>query len=366
MKKTLARSSLLLFCTMLLSGCFTVSHTTFQGTANGYNIALQRTNDEQLLLNIVRLRYRDTPFFMEASALTSQFDLSTSAGISGAFPLSGNAPDVLNGNTGISFSERPTISYTPLQGEEFLERMLEQISLDKIVLLANSGWSLDTVTRMVVQRTNGVENAAGASGPTPNVPPTQYVEFKEISSRLFQLQREGLLQIGEADRNGTATPSVILPASGTSQAADEVRKRINLDPDLEQYWVEQGIAFHVRENTDTITLNTRSLLGVLYFLSQSVEVPEDHKEQGLVTVTRDAEGREFSWQRPLENIFQVHTSQKAPKDATIATRYRGAWFYIKDSDLMSKQNFVLLNQMFALQTGDTVSQTPLLTIPVSN
>jgi hypothetical protein len=36
------------------------------------NSAFQQTNDEQLLLNLVRLRYRDTPAFLEVSSISSQ------------------------------------------------------------------------------------------------------------------------------------------------------------------------------------------------------------------------------------------------------------------------------------------------------
>ncbi len=46
---------------LLASGCATITPNTYKGTANGYNVAMQEATEEQLLLNIVRLRYRDAP-----------------------------------------------------------------------------------------------------------------------------------------------------------------------------------------------------------------------------------------------------------------------------------------------------------------
>lgn len=48
-----------------VSACAGVGHNRIEGERSNYNIAIQRSNDEQLLLNLVRLRYRDTPFFLK-------------------------------------------------------------------------------------------------------------------------------------------------------------------------------------------------------------------------------------------------------------------------------------------------------------
>ena len=41
-----------------------------------YNEVVRDTNDQQLLLNIVRLRYADSPVFIDLPAITSQFELA--------------------------------------------------------------------------------------------------------------------------------------------------------------------------------------------------------------------------------------------------------------------------------------------------
>jgi len=365
MTKSKLLLSLLTALSTLFSGCATISPKTYQGTANGYNVAMQKVGEEQLLLNIVRLRYRDTPFFFETSSITSQLDLSSSAGLSGTFPLSGDGTDVLQGTTGISFSERPTISYTPLQGDDFFNRLLGRITFDDIALLTNSGWSMDTVLRMVIQRTNGLNNAMGASGPTPTIPPV-YEEFREVADLLFALQKDGTILMGEITTEGEPQEVVFLPESGEDEAADRLRELLSLDPSLNIYKVAPGAGLLRGENGDSIEINTRSLLGVLFFLSQGVEPPQEDIDAGRVTRTLGEDGSEFDWALPLEGLFQVKSSTKAPDNASTAVRYRDTWFYISDDDLLSKATFMLLSQMFALRTGDAQGQTPILTIPVSN
>lgn len=354
------------FCLLLLlGGCATISPETYRGTANGYNIAMQKVGEEQLLLNIVRLRYRDAPYFFETSSITSQLDLSSSVGLAGSFPLTGDAPDVLQGNTGISFAERPTISYTPLQGDDFFNRLLGRISFEDIALLTNSGWSMDTVSRMVIQRTNGLNNAVGASGPTPTIPPI-YEEFREVAEILFELQRQSAIQMGEVNSGEQSESVIYLPRPGASESADRLRELLSLNPELNVYKVSPGAAVIPSPEGDVIEINTRSLLGVLFFLSQGVNVPEKDLEAGKVTTTLADDGSVFDWNRPLDGLFRVETSSSKPDNASTAIRYRGNWFYIRDNDLLSKATFMLLSQMFALGTGDTLGQTPILTIPVSN
>ena len=75
---------LLLICLMAILplsiiSCVNLGPTTLKSERSNYNLAVQRTNDEQLMLNLVRLKYRDTPFFMEVSSVASQFTLSASA-----------------------------------------------------------------------------------------------------------------------------------------------------------------------------------------------------------------------------------------------------------------------------------------------
>ena len=56
-------------------GCLNYGPISLKSERSKYNLAIQKTNDEQLLLNLVRLKYRDTPFFLEVGSVASQFKL---------------------------------------------------------------------------------------------------------------------------------------------------------------------------------------------------------------------------------------------------------------------------------------------------
>ena len=80
------------------SGCAQLGPQSIKGTRLDYNIAVQRTSDEQLLVNLVRMRYRDNPFFLDVSAIALQ--LSISAGASASADLvPGSADDYSLGGT---------------------------------------------------------------------------------------------------------------------------------------------------------------------------------------------------------------------------------------------------------------------------
>jgi hypothetical protein len=62
-----------------LIGCHQAGPDSVETSRSNYNIAIQQTSSEQLLLNLARLRYRDTPFFMEVASVSTSFDFDASA-----------------------------------------------------------------------------------------------------------------------------------------------------------------------------------------------------------------------------------------------------------------------------------------------
>ena len=153
------------------------------------------------------------------------------------------------------------------------------------------------------------------------------------------------------------------PEARRSPEFQELAELLDLDPDAERYVIEErpddggGDRIHVR---------TRSFAGVLYFLSQAVQVPARDVEAGRVTVTRGATGEVFEWSRVTGGLLDVRAGDERPDDAAVAVRYRGSWFYIDDADLDSKSTFSMLAQLYALQAGGARGVTPVLTLPVGD
>ena len=145
----------------------------------------------------------------------------------------------------------------------------------------------------------------------------------------------------------------------------ELLKILELTPGKSHYPLVYPVARHMQpEDRDWLRVKTRSLLGILYFLSQSVEVPEKDRQKVRVTITKDEAGNPFDWEKVLGDSLQIRSGSSRPTESAVAVYYRGNWFYIDDSDLESKATLSLLSQVFALQAGESEGIVPVLTLPV--
>ena len=352
---------LCLIATLPLSliGCANLGPTTLKSERSNYNLAVQKTNDEQLLLNLVRLKYRDTPFFMEVSSVASQFSLSSSAnasatlqdGVRGLFGLGGS----------VGMTEKPTVTYSPLQGDRFIQRVLSPLPLQTIVLLFHSGWSIERIFRLSFQRMNHLKNAPGASGPTPRDIP-HYTEFASAVKYLRALQVQDAISLSYHEENGVS--QLILHINEEDRNREEAKKfalAVNVEPGKTHYVLTFSPAFN---KTDQIQVVTRSLLGIMFYLSQAVEVPKKDISQGKVTQTKTPEGKIFDWKDVTGDLLRISSLSGNPQADSKSIFYRGTWFYIDDSDLSSKSTFSLLAQIFSLQAGKIQDNAPLLTLPI--
>ncbi len=371
-----------------------------------YNEVIQRTTAEQLLLNLVRLQYRESPLFLDVASVSAQFKFAgtTSAGATVFEGPRPTGPNFLNLGGEVSYEESPTVSFAPLQGEDFVKRVLAPLPMEAIALLTFSGWRADRVLRLTVQEMNGLDNASRASGPTPDNAPV-FDRFAEVCNLFQKLLDQGQLDIRvELVDDG---PPIRLRAN-TMTAADTIsaldkgyavahsedgtemilkhRSRapvwrlpvelkqtsevarllelLRLDPKQNEYRFVIGKLPYGAERTGEINLVTRSLMGVLSYSSQAVDVPQDHRDRRWVTSTVDSAGRPFDWQQVVGDLLRVRSQRSAPRDAAVSVRYKGAWFFIANSDLTSKSTMALLSQLFALQAGDAQTVTPVLTLPV--
>ena len=332
-----------------------------QAGGNDYNIAIQHTNDEQLLLNLIRLKYRDTPFFLEVNSVSSQFKLVSEASLSANFKKR-QTPENVGLSGSLSFTEQPTVTYLPLHGNEFIERLLAPVSINTILLLANSGWSIERILRLTVQSINGIPNAPTASGPTPKLAP-EFESFIKVVHLMRELQNKGILQLVYEQNGDSHQAAIIFNDQFNSDPSVLILKdALRLDDSLTKYQLRPGTG--LSSNNQDIVISTRSLMGVMYYLSHSVDVPEQDRIDGKVTITQTQDGSEFDWTNLTQNLFKINTSPQNEHNSAISTNYRGSWFYIDDSDLDSKTTFSLLTQLFSLQAGKAEGIAPVLTLPI--
>jgi hypothetical protein len=155
-------------------GCTTLGPVTIRSDRFNYNQAGAESAKEQMLLNIVRLRYGEPLYFLEIGSMLSQFRLETGGTVSGfhnnlhgsfgpavraANKITNERPtDQTEAGANLSYSDSPTITYRPLQGEEFSKRVMAPIPPSVLIFLAQSGWSVDRLFGCCAQQINGVSN----------------------------------------------------------------------------------------------------------------------------------------------------------------------------------------------------------------
>lgn len=190
-----------------------------------------------------------------------------------------------------------------------------------------------------------------------------FQDFDRLTANLRTLQKASLIEMGRDYAQGM-TGGIYMKIKQDPMYAEniaEVHSLLGVTGENSQLRFTGNF---LAEETDIIRIRPRSLLGVMYYLSQAVEVPYEHELAGLVNTTCYRDGRQFDWNLVSGREMVVHVSECCPKCAHTAVCYRGYWFYIDDTDLQSKNTFQLLSHLFSLQAGQNTVTTPILTIPV--
>jgi hypothetical protein len=400
----------LVFAAALAAGC-SLGPRSLERNRLRYNEAVKTTTEEQLLLNIVRLRYTDTPSSLSVTTIAEQPEVT--AGLK-AIPFftaqaAGNAFGGYRGavlpQAELGGTVRPTITYTPLDDQEFTRRLFTPISLEGVAYLAKTTWPIATVFRLWLENLNWVSNAETASGPTPRDPP-EYAEFLAGILALQRLQDRRLAILTTEERGerltdgvaaGLNTPAAAVEAAkgGFEYRKDDtggwavVKKKLRpvlrvgkvaaddpdfaafcrafkLDPvrrtfDLDVEKLDPFLAGAPAAGLGVLDLETRSLLQVLFFVSNGVEVPPEHAASGAAPQTPG-----FDWHQVTAGLFRVECAagKKPPACAHVAVCYKGYWFYIDERDRDTKATFALLVELSRLELGTTAGSAPILTLPL--
>jgi hypothetical protein len=127
-KKT-GKSTVLLIAAavILIAGCAAQGAKRVPRDRFDYNAAIAQSTREQMLMNIVRSRYLEVPVFLTVSSVLTQYEYERSAGIGAILEFGDATTDRGTGETNLRFSERPTITYLPIEGQEFSAHLLSDI-----------------------------------------------------------------------------------------------------------------------------------------------------------------------------------------------------------------------------------------------
>jgi len=386
MKRLQAQLIICALLTSLAVGCsFGARHLEKGHIA--YNTAVKAGADDELLLNIVRLRYLDTIDFMATTSISSQLDFSVSLGGQVGTDL-GEKTSI--GRGGISYSTRPTFTFTPQRGQEFAQQLVEPVDLDTLTYLVAADWDMNLLFRLLVRAMNNLQNELGLPNP----------QFRQVMTHLAVLQANDEISVGfvedteelsgpidaarvsgtdvvEAARSGfrfrrkspdgafvlTATrPQPVFAIKSQREDARAIVRLLGLKTDGGMvYELEEGTAIDLLDtDRDSIIVRTRSLLGAIVYLSQGVTVPDEHIKQGLTP----REWPPGNSGIDIEDLFQIRFSESNP-NTDLAVQHRGYWFYIPDTDFASRYTFFTLSGLVRLGLSQTSAQeAPVLTLSV--
>jgi hypothetical protein len=374
-----------------------------------YNDVVRDTNDQQLLMNIVRLRYADSPVFIDLPNITSQFEIAGRGNYLGGYGNQVKARSSL-GFGELSLRDTPTLSYHPREGREIAKSLLTPLSSD-LFIVVNAGANIEQLLLLALNDINDVPNAPRSTTLTPKVPDDNTAFLRAI--RLLESLRERdatELAFGTSEDAENASDPIprssiegrdlldaakngyvyrtreadqmsvfkqerdlylrIRPAFVRSPEMAEVEQILDLTPGLSKYRIKSELKEEANEGVprplgrDTVYLNLRSVLQIMTFLSKGVCVPDEHVQSGIAPVTSGADGRPFDWTRVTAGHFVVHAQKHRPRAAEVAVQYRGYWFYIALNDVNSRASLAILEILFALQESDGRHVGPLLTLPL--
>ena len=354
---------------VLISGCAAQGAKRVPRDRFDYNAAIAQSTREQMLLNIVRSRYLEVPVFLTVSSVLTQYEYDRSIGVGGVFESGSDSNDIFTGDTNLRFSERPTITYLPVEGQEFSAHLLSNVPVDLFFAAAQAGWSVDIFMRIGIQRLGAAENMSFADVPASGhsdwkTQSTDEFEnlkrFERMIELIFILSDSEVIEVQEVKENIEDGLYLII--------AEEVPE--DLQPMLDELRQLIGLAnrnqFRITERVtnlgdDEISIQTRSVMAMMEFMARGVEVPREHLEEGRVIDygLQNTNGEEARRLIP----FRMHSSKNRPQNAFATVRYKDYWYYIDNTDITSKRALGLIIVLFRLQAPTPAGAAPILTLP---
>jgi len=351
-----------------MPGCHSVGPGTVAAGRLDYSTAIAESWKRQTLLNIVKLRYMDTPIFVDVGQIVSGYSLET--GLSGtavALPHNGTFDQLqLQGSS--KFTDRPTITSVPLTGSRFIQGLMTPIPPDALFSAIQSGWPADVLLRLVVSSINGLKNDEGSLGGR-GAPDADFVRMADL---MRSVQVAGALTFRVVRGKGGDSSAILVfrqknIAPEVAEQLNELGTLLRLEPGLGEYRLVYGsVAADGRE----MAVLTRSLFHVIGAMSLRAEVPAADIASGRASprpATRasddaDASDAPGKPRAPARRPFIRCTTAK-PADAYTAVHYRGHWFWIDDRDLFAKREFAFIMILFTMTDSGSDRALPVLTIP---
>jgi hypothetical protein len=361
----------LLLVLALVPGC-SIGPAKLPATRMDYNVAVQRSSNEEMLLNLVRMKYFEQPLFLQVGSIASSFNYNVTGSATGTFP---DQRDFLKGvyynyapNISASYSDAPTVTYTPFQGQTYAQQFLAELDFERFVVLYRSGWDIEYLMRVLVTRIGRLDHSFDTRVGFMNQEAHQ--KFLELTEIIARMDDRGELDIVTASP-GKDKPNITLMTMRVKHPSLIKRIEHLTGVELKTHTNEHGFLVakiqlvHVKERElaegsqdnggfVTMAFALRNCLRAMDVLSQGIETPKE-------LVLKKAA---FDLRSQFSDVMDIRSSRSHPSDAYVAVNHGGWWYYIRNEDARSKEIFQLMLNIFALQSADPPKNAPVLTLPV--
>lgn len=337
---------------VLLAGCHSIGPKTMDRDQLDYGQSVGNNWKNQMLANIVKIRYADMPVFVDVGSIVSGYSLETQISANAGFGNSFTGGDSQVLGAGGRFTDRPTITYMPKTGENYLRSLLAPVEPKNLLALIQAGYSSELLFTWAVESVNGVRNYSTFTTGKLVADP----EFYEFTELMLELQKAGVIAwefktIPESKHDVV----LVIREDNISESVGSKRRRvaeiIGLDGDRDQYRVMYA-PFNV--GPDTLALQTRSVVQMLASMAGFVDVPAEKAATA-------AQG--FDTTGMAQRPFHVKSGRNRPDSSYAAIKYQDFWYWIEDADMRSKRVFLLMLFLTTLTNTEGNNMEPVLTIP---
>ena len=194
-----------------------------------YIDAVSTSWKEQLLTNLVKLRYGDTLTFLEMTSINTSYSLD--ANLSAGYPvqwhpLIGTAGfrNAVTTGAQVAYSDKPTISYVPVRGEALAKTLITPIDPSRILKGLQTGWLPEYILSCCVKSINDFQN--------PEDP-----DFFILADLMHDLRSKGVIRIAIDEAKGPTKYDVtvhmedkICPEKEKVNQGEEAAKKAGMKP----------------------------------------------------------------------------------------------------------------------------------------
>jgi len=341
-----------------LTGCTFVGPQAIKSGRLAYAEAINQSQDEQILLSIVKGRYGESSTLLAVNGIVANLKFRAEMGVEAGFRGVGTpADDLLQG--GVAYEENPTITYAPVQGEDYLRQLMSPVPLDLFLLMMRSTNPDARSWMLLVNRINGLQNPDFLRE-TKSEPDGRFVRLANLFAALADAKALDLVQ--SADK-GTSFSLWLHPHTGTDASnIAEVLALLELPQQTnDQSRIVIPVYLGIRaDDSWSIGIVTRSTFNLAEIMRASVEVPEADLVAGVTE------------QYPPIGLagqgIKIRSGPRKPAGHSLSVKYRGHWFWIEESDRRTKAMFRLMRTLWSISIANADSQVgaPVLTLPVGN